>query len=357
MTIKEFFAIPFWQNEYWGNALKDYGMALAIFVALFIIFAVFQKVVLLRLKKIAEQTKSDIDDELIKIVQTIKPPFYSFLAFYIALNFLLLNDFLNKFIKAVLIIWFVYQIIAAIQVLIDYVVRKKFSEEDRQSRTAIGVISTVLKIILWSLALLLILSNLGVNITSLIAGLGIGGIAVAMALKNILSDLFSSFAIYFDKPFMVGDFIVAGETSGTVEKIGIKTTRIRASQGEQIIVPNEKLISARVQNFKRLQERRASFQIGVVYDTPVEKLKKIPDMIKQLVEQVDSARFDRVHFTKFGDSALLFDIVYYVESDEYKRYLDINQSVNLKIKQAFEKERIVMAYPTQTIYLQKEPEP
>ena len=168
-----------------------------------------------------------------------------------------------------------------------------------------------------------------------------------------MSDLFSSFSIYFDKPFKVGDYITTGKHSGTVEKIGIKSTRIRASQGEEIVISNQELTSARVQNFKKLKERRNTTSIGVTYETSTDKLKRIPGIIRHIIEEEKNARFNRVYFTTFADSALVFDLVYYVLSDEYSVYLETQQNINFKIKEAFEKEGIDMAYPTQTIYLAK----
>jgi len=319
----------------------------------FIAFAIFQKVVLVRLKKITERTKSDIDDELIKIVQSMKPPFYSFLAFYIAARFLVLSNIIENIINVILIVWFIYQIISVVQILINYIVRKKVSAEDRQSRAAAGAIGVAAKIVLWSLAFLLVLQNLGVNVNSLIAGLGIGGIAVALAAQNILGDLFSSFAIYFDKPFVPGDFIVFGKTMDTVEKIGIKTTRLRALQGEEIIVFNKDLTAAQIQNFKKMKRRRVVFDIGVVYETPVEKLKTVPSIVKNTIESTKGLNLDRVHFKQFADSALLFEVAYYVESDDYNEYMNLQQEMNFKIKESFEKEGIAMAYPTQTLYFKK----
>ena len=197
------------------------------------------------------------------------------------------------------------------------------------------------------------LSNLGINVTSLVAGLGVGGIAIAFALQNILNDLFSSFAIYFDKPFVVGDFIKIGEHAGTVEKVGIKTTRIRSTTGEELIISNRELTSARVQNFKRLNERRSIFTIGVVYETTAEKLRRIPSIIQTIIESQSLNRFDRVHFKTFGDFSLNFEVSYYVQTTDYKKFMDTQEIVNLKIVEAFEKEGISMAYPTQTIYLEK----
>lgn len=232
------------QDIYFGNSLYEYVMAAGIFAVLFLVFAIFQKIVLYRLKKLASRTRNDIDDEVIKIVQSVKPPFYSFLALYLGIRILAVHQLILKSIEIILIIWFVYQLINAVQILINFTVRKKFSEETGQSKTAANVLGVLVKFVLWVVALLMILANLGVNITSLVAALGIGGLAIAMALKNILGDLFASFAIYFDKPFLVGDTIVFGDKEGKVERIGIKTTRVRSLSGEEVIIPNDKLISS-----------------------------------------------------------------------------------------------------------------
>jgi small-conductance mechanosensitive channel len=344
----------FWNYELLGNTVQDYGMALAVLIGLIIIFSIFQRLVLHRLEKLAKKTKTDIDDAFIQIFKTIKPPFYFFLAFFIGIRMLDFPVLVQKIIGAILIIWVIFLAVKAVQIFINYLFRKKLEQEsDRGTKSAIGAINIIAKIILWSMGLLMILSNLGVNITSIIAGLGVGGIAIAFALQNILADLFSSFAIYFDKPFVVGDFIVIGNKSGTVEKIGIKTTRIRALQGEEVVVSNQELTSAQIQNFKKMKERRSAFTIGVIYDTPAEKLRKIPVIIGQIVDKVENARFDRTHFKEFADSSLNFEIVYYITSNDYKQYMDVQQNINFKIVDAFQGEGIEMAYPTQTLFINK----
>ncbi|MCD4705700.1 mechanosensitive ion channel family protein [bacterium] len=345
----------FWQYEFLGNTIKGFLIALIVFFVSLIIFKIFQSVILYKLKKISEKTKTDIDDTFVKIINTLRPPFYSFLSFYLALKFLIIKDVAGKIINIILIAWVIYLAITAIQILIDYVIKRSMKKyEDDHAKSAMRLLGNISKAILWCVGVLLFLSNLGVDITSLVAGLGIGGIAIALALQNILGDLFSSFAIYFDRPFTVGDFIIVGEQSGTVEKVGIKTTRIRALRGEEIVISNKELTSARIQNFKKMQERRITFSFGVVYNTPSEKMKKIPSMIKEIVESEKLARFDRAHFNEFGDSSLSFEVVYYIQTGEYNDYMDANQGMMLKIKTAFEKENIVMAYPTQTVYLEKQ---
>ena len=174
-----------------------------------------------------------------------------------------------------------------------------------------------------------------------------------MAAQNILGDLFNYFVIFFDRPFEVGDFIVVDDKRGTVEFIGIKTTRIKSISGEQIVIANSNLTGSRVHNFRRLEERRCIFTIGVVYGTPLEKLRKIPSMITAIIETEPLSTPDRVHFATYGDFSLNFEIVFFVESAEYVQYMNIVQNINFQIYEAFTKEGIEFAFPTQTIFLQK----
>ena len=191
------------------------------------------------------------------------------------------------------------------------IVAKKRSG-DGETLTWLSGVDWTGKIIIWAVALLIALENLGVDVTGLVAGLGIGGIAVALAAQNILGDLFSAFSIFVDRPFVIGDFIRVGDQMGTVENIGMKTTRLRSLTGEQLIFGNSDLVSSRIQNFGRLDERRANFTVGVTYDTPKDVVEKIPTMIREAVEAQEQVRFDRSHFKEFGDSALIFETIYFL---------------------------------------------
>jgi len=343
-----------WQFMLWGNTLSDITLAFGAFLGFLVLFKLLQVVIIARLKKLAAKTETDIDDTLIEIVRSLKPPFYSFLAFFFAIKFLLVSETVSSIINAVLVIWIVLQAVVAIGILIDYMSKRIFARDgDEGSRSATSAIKLIAKIILWSIGLLMVLSNLGIDVTSLIAGLGIGGIAIALAAQNILGDLFSSFSIYFDKPFQVGDFIIIGDKKGTVEKIGIKTTRIKALQGEELIVSNQELTSAQIQNFKKLEERRADFSFGITYETPIEKIERVSKMVESIIGVVPHARFDRAHFMEFGDSALNFAVVYYVESKNYVDYANAQQEINIAVLKKFAEEGIEMAYPTQTIYMAK----
>lgn len=348
-----FFDNDFFQLEFFGNNVYDYLVSLLAFFISLLVLKIVQMMVFGRLKKLTQNTKSDVDDTLIKVFESVKPQFYWFLAFYFAIRILSFDDLVRSIVAVVLIVWVVYQVAVAIQIFVDYVIDKKFEKKETEAKSAISLIKLTIKIFVWSLGFLFVLSNLGVDITTFIAGLGVGGIAIAFALQNILGDLFSSFAIFFDKPFQEGDYIVVGDKSGTVEKIGIKTTRVRALQGEEIVFSNQELTTAQVQNFKKLQKRRISFTLGVTYDTPSAKMKKISSLVETAIDRHESTEFDRVFFTAFGESALLFEVVYFVRSPEYSEYLAVNEKILYEIKEKLEKLKIEIAFPTQTVFLRK----
>jgi len=210
----------------------------------------------------------------------------------------------------------------------------------------------VARIVLWSIAVLVTLDNLGFNITTLMASLGVGGIAVALAVQNILGDIFSSVSISLDKPFVIGDFIVVDSYMGTVEYVGMKTTRLRSLGGEQIIFSNTELLKNRIRNYKRMQERRVLFEFGIAYETPMEEIERIPQMLKEIITADRfQTRFDRAHFKGYGDSALLFEVVYYVLDPDYNKYMDIQQAINLELLRQFRHRDIAFAYPTRTLHI------
>jgi len=334
----------------WNNSIRGYIFSIIFFIVLLLIFSVLRKFIFKRIESIVLKTKNEFDDLLLKVVQIIKFPFVIYLSLFIALRFLSISPKLQRLLDSILIIWIIYLAIISIQILIDYVLRVKAT---KLPKTTTELISKILKGTLWGLGILMILSNLGININSLIAGLGIGGIAAALAIQNILGDLFSSFAIYLDRPFELGDFIIVGEELGTVEKIGVKTTRIKSLWGEEVVISNRELTSVRIHNYKKMETRRVAFSFGVTYQTTVEQLKVIPQIVRDIIESVELTRFDRANFHKFGDFALLFEVVYYVVSPDYNLYMDINEKIHLKIKEELEARNISMAYPTQTIYLEK----
>ena len=229
--------------------------------------------------------------------------------------------------------------------------RKLTLSEDRAVAGSIGILRVVARVSVWSMVLLLTLDNLGVDITALVAGLGIGGIAVALAVQNVLGDLLASFSIALDKPFVIGDFLIVGDHMGSVEHIGIKSTRLRSLTGEQIVMSNADLLASRVRNYGRMVERRVAFTLGVTYDTPRERLREIPPLLRRIIEEQADVRFDRAHFAKYGPHSLDFEVVYHVLGPEFNRYMDTQQAINFRIHEAFEALGVEFAFPTQTLWI------
>lgn len=341
--------------------LTPYLVALGFFILLSLAFKVLQVVVIGRLKALSTKTHTDIDDTLIGAVDSIRAWVYTLVALYVSMQFFTLPGLADKVLSGLVYFAVAWQAIEIALCFVGYGVNRFVAKDedgdgkvDPNAATASHMIILIARIVLWAMGGLFVLSNLGIEITSLIAGLGIGGIAVAFALQGILSDLFASFSLYFDKPFRVGDFIIIGADSGNVEKIGIKSTRIRTLQGEELVVSNAELTTARVQNFKKLERRRQVMQFGVLYETPREQLKAIPGVVEQLLTEIPTATFDRAHFATFGDSALNFEVVYYTESDDYSVYMDVQQQFNFALMDKFAEMGIEFAYPTQTVYVKNQ---
>lgn len=338
----------------------DLTTSLAAFIVLVVLiggFKLLQAVIISRLHVLSQKTSTDVDDVIIGAIKGIRPFVYTLVALYVALQLFALPEVIDTGLRALVYMAVAWQVIEIVLCFVEYGAARFLEKDedgdgriDPNSATASHMVTLISRVVLWALGLLFVLSNLGIEITSLIAGLGIGGIAVAFALQGILSDLFSSFSLYFDKPFRIGDYIVIGADSGTVEKIGIKSTRIRTLQGEELVVSNAELTTARVQNFKKMQHRRIASQFGVTYETSHDLVKQINGIVERIFDSIDNARLDRVHFTTFADSALLFDVVYYVDSSDYGVYLDAQQEFNYQLMDKFSELGIEFAYPTQTIY-------
>lgn len=345
-----------------GNTLFDYLVALGIFVLTWIVIYIIKRIVLMQLKILAKKTKTTLDDKLIDYVSRISIFFYIILSIYVSTSFLRLPEIIHSGIFYLLLITIAYYVIKLInkfvEHLFDEVERKQIEKEKEADLSQLHLMRDVVKAVVWFLAVLMLLSNLGFDITALVAGLGIGGIAIAFALQNVLSDIFASFSIYLDKPFKKGDFVVVGNEMGTIKKIGLKTTRIESLQGEEIIVPNKTLVESVLHNYKKMHYRRITFHFGVTYETPVKKLEKIPQIVKEIIESrkyegKDIAKLERVFFKSFGDSSLIYEVLYTIHSNDYNVYAKIQNEINIEILNRFRKEGIEMAYPTTTVYLKK----
>lgn len=297
----------------------------------------------------------DTPVEVIRIIRGKIFPVLYYLVFYISMSRLNLPGILEKTIKYFGLVLLVFFSVLLVQKIIIYWLKKYWqkTDKDEEKKQIFDALILGIKVVIWFLAILILLDNLGIKISGLIAGLGIGGIAIAFAAQAILEDVFSYFIIFFDRPFEVGDFVLVGENRGSIEHIGIKSTKIRSLGGEQIILSNKDLINSRINNYKRMERRRVLFKFGVVYHTPPEKLRQIQGLIKEIIEEKNKVEFDRCHFHSYGDSALIYEVVYFVNDKEYIVYMDINHEILLDIKEVFEREGIAFAYPTQSIYLHR----
>ena len=257
----------------------------------------------------------------------------------------------GKIINSVLVVVFSLVGVRFLVLLIDEFFRRVSQDSTGIPISRMKPLRAIAVVVIWLAGLLFLLDNLGMDVTAIVAGLGIGGIAAALAAQALLGDLFSYFVILLDKPFELGDFLIFGDVLGTVDKIGVKNTRIRSLGGELIIVPNHDLTSNRIRNYRHMERRRVVFRVGVVYGTLPEHLREIPQSIREIIEREQMTTFDRAHFASYGEWSLAFEVVYYVLSPDYNLYMDIQQRINLALYDVFAERGITFALPTRTVNL------
>ena len=346
----------FLNQTYLGNSVLTFITAAVIFIVGIIVINIFRKIILSRLKKWSEKTATTLDDFLIREIEKAVIPLLYYGAFYLAVRTLVLPSKAEMLLNTISVILITFLALRVLSSFISYsltvYVRKKGAGEAKEKE--LKGITTILTIIVWALGLVFLLDNLGLKVASVIAGLGVGGIAIALAAQAVLGDLFAYFVIFFDRPFEIGDFIIVGDKVGAVEYIGLKTTRIRSLSGEQLVFSNKDLTDSRIHNYKRMEKRRIVFRIGVTYQTIHDQLVEIPGLIKEIITKIEGTTFDRAHFQGYGDFSLNFEIVYYVLTSDYNIYMDTQQKINLNIYKEFESRGIEFAYPTQTLFLNKE---
>lgn len=338
-----------------GNRVLDYAVFLAILLGGMIAVNILRRVVLRRLKLLAERTSTTLDDFAVDVFRKMVVPLAYYGIFYMAATTLSLGPFLTRAIQVAGVTLLTVLAVQFAIALSRYGIRsytEKHERDTSRDRAMAGFV-TLIQVAAWSLGAVFLLDNLGFRISTVIAGLGISGIAVALGAQAILGDLFSYFTIMFDRPFEIGDFIIVGDHMGVVDHLGIKSTRISSLGGEQIVVSNKDLTDSRVRNYKRMARRRVVFRLGVTYQTPLAGLKEIPEIVEGAVREIEDAVFDRAHFFSYGDFSLVFEVVYYVLGNDYTKYMDIQQRINFRIHEEFAGRQIEFAYPTQTLFLRK----
>jgi small-conductance mechanosensitive channel len=310
-----------------------------------------------QVSRLADRTANHLDDLLVAVIRRTSFLFVLALAVLVGSYTLELSDRVTGWVHAFVLLATLLQIgfwgNAAIHVGLGRYTEQRMAE-DAAEATTVRFVGFLLRLALWVLVALVALDTAGVDITALVAGLGVGGIAVALAVQNVLGDLLGSLSIVLDKPFVIGDFIIVGDMMGTVEHIGMKTTRLRSLSGEQLIFSNNDLLSSRIRNYKRMNERRALFRFGVTYQTSKEELERIPGIVREVIESRDETRFDRAHFASYGDSSLDFEVVYYMLVPDYNAFMDTQQAINLELFGRFEERGIEFAYPTRTVFVESD---
>ncbi|OJV63832.1 MAG: hypothetical protein BGO41_00515 [Clostridiales bacterium 38-18] len=337
-----------------NNTIESYLWFLGTFVFATLVILFLKSVLLKRIFGWVLKRSTVEDTVFIPAVRKYLPRFLYIAALYVSSRILTITDKVNHVLGLFLLAFAVYYSAKLLSAFIEYLFnryREKKTVDSSQNMAIVWLIK-MSKFVVWTIALLLLISNIVPDVSALIAGLGVGGIAIAFASQAIIEDIFSYFTIFFDRPYELGDFVIVGDFLGTVEHIGIRTTRLRSLGGEQLVFSNKDLTSARLKNFKTMQERRVVFSLGVTYDTPLETLKQLPDVIKATIEAREQTRFDRAHFQSYGDSSLRFEVVYYVLTGDYNIFMDIQQAINFDIREKFDALGVAFAFPSRTLYIE-----
>ena len=346
------FDADFLNRVYYYNSLRTWLIAAGVMIGVVAALWALRRFLLGRLERLAKRTHTDFDDLLVDILRRTSVLFRIFLALTAGSLVLTLPVGTRAVVRIIAVLALLFQVGAWGNGIVRFFTARYIARHaaDGTSATTVMALSYGLRFILYVILFLLALDNLGINITALVAGLGIGGIAVALAVQNILGDLFGALSIVLDKPFVVGDFIVVDTFEGTVEHIGLKTTRLRSLGGEQIVMANAELLRSRIRNYKRMYERRVQVAFGITYDTPAEKVERVPGLLKEIIESQQRTRFDRAHFKRFAESSLEIEYVYFVVVPDYNVMMDIQQAINLAVMRRFAELEILFALPSRTIY-------
>lgn len=336
--------IELFEHVIWGNTVTDLLIALGIFAFFTILVRIGLQFFVLRLKAVMQRTGTKVDDTFVQILENINFLSYIAIGLAAASQGLMLPLLLKKVIMGFAIIMVVYESVSIIQSLVLLMVGRVWLKDRTAEAEQLNVLLSVLiRFVLWSVGLMLVLSNLGIDVTSLVASLGIGGMAMALASQGVLTDLFSAFALYSDKPFRIGDFIIVGEHMGTVRHIGLKTTRIEALSGEEVIIPNKELTESRVRNFKRMQRRRIEFRFNIELMTPAAKLEKVSGLIRGIFEGLERTTLDRVHLKEIAEKSFIYEVVYSFASPDYNQYMDTQERINLQILEVLKQAGVSLA--------------
>lgn len=345
-------------KKWLGETAIEWAIAFGICFGVALLLRLVKGAVVSYSRKIAAKTTTEFDDAWVQVIDATAWFFYLAVGALGSRIFLDLNAQAGKILERGLFILVGVQLTLWVQAGITSflgVWAKKAGTSE--AGTAAAAIRFVARLILWTALLLVVLSNLGVELTTIVAGLGVGGVAAALAVQKVLGDLISGLSMYFDRPFDIGDFVIVGDVLGNVTKIGLRTTRIDSLGGEKVVYPNGELVSKCIRNYQRMRERRIVFHFGIEYGLSTKKVQAARDIAREVVESMEGVRFDRAHFQNFGDYSLNFEVVYYVLSADYSRYMDLQHDINMELYRRFEEEEIPFAFPTRTLHHRGLPAP
>ncbi len=342
-------------RTFYHNRIVDYLLFLAVLAGGILAVNIVKAILTRRLKAKAAATPTHLDDFVLERIRRTGVPLAWLGTAEASLRILTLSPRAERIVDmaGIVLMAILGTLFTVALVRFGVVEYARKQGEDPSRDRVLKAAGSLVNVLAWVVGILFMLDNLGFRISTVVAGLGIGGIAVALAAQAVLGDLFAYFTILFDRPFEIGDFIIVGDHMGTIERFGIKTTRIAGLGGEQIVVANKDLTDSRVRNFRRMTRRRVVFRLGVTYQTPAAALREIPGIVADIFRDIEGATLDRVHFLSFGDFSLIYEVVYYVDGNDYARYMDIQQAANLRIYEEFGKRKIEFAYPTQTLFVNK----
>lgn len=342
------------QQHFLGNSVQSWIIALLMFLGGVIVIRLFRKILLSALKKWADNTEGRFDDFIVAETHRSIIPLLYYGAFYAAFSYLTISARAERVLHVVSLLYLTFFAVRLLSTVLRFMLMQYLSRQENgeEKQKQVRGVMVIVSVIIWILGGVFLMDNWGFDVTAIITGLGIGGIAIALATQQILGDLFSYFVILFDRPFEVGDFIILEDKIGTIEHIGIKTTRVRSLFGEEVVCANTDLTNSRIHNYKKMERRRIAFKVTVNYQTPPDKSARIAGMLTQIIEKEPNITFDRAHLFSFSPSGFEFECVYYVGTGDYNQYMNAQQSINIGIIEKFNEEGIEFAIPAQNVFLQ-----
>lgn len=344
------------ETEWNGNSVLRWLIAVSALLGVALLARLIKGIVSSRLRRLTDHTSNQADDAGVKVLDATAWYAYLALGLAVARQLVELSRGINKIVSAATFILLGIQVAIWCEAILTVALQRWAARnEDARTSTAAAATRFLGRLVIWSVLTLVVLANLGVEITTVVAGLGVGGVAAALAVQSILSDLFAGLSMYFDRPFDIGDFIIVGDVMGSVRQIGLRTTRLDSLGGEKIVYPNGELTKNFIRNYAWMQERRITFTFGIEYNVSPEVLDRARDIAREAVEHQSEVRFDRAHFKSFGGYSLEYEVVYYVLSGDYNLYMDKQHAINTEIYRRFAEENIPFALSTRTLTFKDEP--